>query len=153
MTRENPIVVRATDLHAIALAPRLRVVDSLEIREPDDPLGIIRRSLDQSTHSWAWLVDGVPICMWGVAPKSLLGGAGWVWFVAAHEITECDLRTFLLGSRRMVDVLLAIYPTLEGYVDTRFTASVRWIRKMGFTLGVMCKHPTGVPFRHFIRER
>lgn len=151
--RTNPVVVSATDEHAVALAPRLRMIDCTEIREDRDPLAVVRDSLARSTHAWTWLVDGVPVCMWGVAPRSILGGAAWVWFLASDAIIDCDRRTFLVGSRAIVRSLLDIYPRLEGYVDERFAPSVRWIRKMGFRLGARFVHPAGVPFCHFVKER
>jgi hypothetical protein len=151
-TRTNPIVVRATDEHAVAMAPHLRMVDCREIRVGADPLATIRESLAPSSHAWAWIVDGEPVCMFGVIPRSALGGVGLAWFMATERLPEMDMRTFLLGSRAAVQMLLGIYPRLEGVVDTRFTASVRWIQKMGFTFGPEVT-VQGVPAIHFSLTR
>lgn len=150
--RANPVVVPATDAHAIAMAPNLRMVDCKEIRADEDPLDIIRESLGKASHAWTWLVEGAPVCMWGIEPKSVMGGTAWAWFYSTEALTRCDKRTFLLGSRAMLGVLLSIYPHIEGFVDARFVASVRWIRKMGFRVGDPFEYGN-VPFRHFVKER
>lgn len=145
--RANPIVVPATDELAIRMAPRLRLVDCRELRANVDPLAITRENLAVSTHAWAWIIDGEPACMFGVIPQSIAGGVGVAWFLST-DLVRTDLRTFLLGSRLVVDHLLAIYPRIEGVVDARFTESVRWLARIGFKLGAPVEF-RGVPFRHF----
>lgn len=140
------MVVPATDELAVRMAPRLRMVDCHEIRE-QDPLATIRGSLVKSAHAWCWLIDGEPACMFGAAPRSIIGGEALVWFLATDAI-NLDRRTFWVGSQAAVDALLDIYPKLEGYVDARFVASVRWIRRLGFRVDPM-RVVRGVPFHHF----
>lgn len=145
--RPNPVVVRANDDLAVLMAPHLRLVDCREIRANADPLAIIRNNLAHSTHAWAWVIDGVPACMFGAVPKSITGGVAIVWFLST-DLVRADLRTFLKGSRMVVGHLLQVYPRLEGVVDARFTESVRWLARIGFKLGAPV-HYRGVPFRPF----
>lgn len=145
--RPNPVVVRATDELAVLMAPHLRLVDCREIRANADPLAIIRGSLAMSSHAWAWMRDGEPACMFGVCPRSLAGGVGVAWLLATDAI-RLDLRTFLLGSRLVLDHMLAIYPRLEGAVDARFIDSVRWLERLGFQISEP-RDFRGVPFRPF----
>lgn len=145
--RHPPVLVQATDELAKRMAPRIRMVDCREMREETDPLEMARGSLAASSHAWCWLIDGEPACMFGVAPKSILGGEAYVWLLATDAI-KCDRRTFWLGSQIMLDHLLSLYPKLEGYVDARFSESVRWIRRLGFRVKPM-RIIRGVPFHHF----
>lgn len=149
--RANPVVIKATDPLAVRMAPRLRLVDCLEIRDHADPLAVIRQSLAGASHAWAWMIDGEPACIFGVSPRSLVGGTAFAWFLATDAIAT-DLRTFLLGSREMVRMMQGLYPRIEGMVDARYTQSVRWIRRLGFQFGDTIAH-NGIPVLTFTLER
>lgn len=145
--RANPVVERATEEHAIAMAPRLRLIDCREVRAHLDPLDVTLGAVRQSSHAWTWLVEGRPVCMFGVVPRDILGGVGMAWLLSTDDIA-LDRRTFLLGSKVALAELLKIYPTLEGYVDARFTQSVRWLTRLGFVLHD-ARDYAGVPLRYF----
>lgn len=149
--RAPPVVLAATDEHCVAIAPRLRLADCREIRVGADPLAIARANLGESSEAWTWIVDDRPAAMFGVVPRSIVGGIGGLWLLTTDDI-RCDLRTFWLGSKVVVETMRARYAKLDGFVDARFTQSVRWLTRLGFRLYPPCDFG-GVPFRYFTMER
>lgn len=149
--RANPTVVAATEELARRMAPHLRLIDCREIRAGQDPTEIALGCVRASSHAWAWVVDGEPVALFGVVPRSVLGGVGTAWLLTTDAIRH-DLRTFWLGSRIMLAELLRLYPRIEGFVDARFTSSVTWLTRLGFQLEAPHDHH-GVPFRYFSMER
>lgn len=145
--RTAPVVVPATEELVRAIAPRVRLVDCIEFTPRGDVTEDLLLNLRSSSHAWCWLVDGAPVCLWGVTPMSIAGSSATVWVATTEEI-RADLRTFLLGSRIMLRHLLTLYPRLEGYVDARFTDSVRWLERLGFELQAPI-NVRGVPIRYF----
>lgn len=144
--RVNPIVERATEEHLVAIAPKLRGFDAPEIAKVD-ALAIMRAQLAKS-EAWTWLVDGEPACIFGFAPRSVLGGVASVWIFTTDAIHR-DRRAFWLGSKRMVAHMRHTYPTLECYCDARFLASLQWLRRLGFAVAEPFDF-MGVPFRYCV---
>lgn len=148
--RAAPLVVPATDAHCIAMAPRLRGRDCREIIGID-PLRIMRASLGRSTHAWTWILDGEPAAMFGLRPRTLVGAAPAIAWLFTTDAIRRDLRTFLLGSRAILSVMLDLYPAIEGCVDERFLESIQWLRRLGFRIGEPFEF-SGFRFRHFVKE-
>lgn len=147
--RANPVVLRATEEHAIRIAPRLRGFDAPEVKV--DPVEVLRGCLAHSSHAWTWFLEGEPACMFGATSRSVLGGVGALWLVTTDAIRS-DPRTFWLGSKRAVALLQEVYPTLEAHCDARFLASVQWLQRLGFTVHEPVEL-LGVPFRYCVKGR
>lgn len=100
------------------------------------------------------LVDGEPVCVFGVATGTLLGDrAGQPWFVATDKIYQHQ-RAFLRRNRSMVQSWLEMFPRLENYVDARNEKAIQWLEWLGFKLDP--PKPYGVlgrPFRRFTMEQ
>lgn len=96
--------------------------------------GIIADGLAASTHSFAAVRDGKLVCLWGFAPLNLLAGEGMPWMLGTDE-TFRIARTLTRTARLSCAHVAPIYPRLFNYVDARNTASIRWLRHVGFTVG------------------
>lgn len=133
------------------LAPRLRQADCDEVwashrSKPEESLA---RSLRLSTQAWAGLADGRPICLWGVAPASLINRIGVPWLLGSDDI-ETHQVAFLRRSRPMVGEMMETYAVLSNWVDARNRVSMRWLRWLGFTLfPAQPFGPDGLPFHRF----
>jgi hypothetical protein len=140
-------IVPATEAHARAMAPHLRAADADEVLAlgfaPDDALV---ESVRASFEAWTALVDGRPMCMWGLTAPMIMDVVGVPWLLTTPEI-ERHRRAFLVGSRRMVAEMLAVFPRLENWVDPRHTKAVRWLRWLGFTVEAPAPYgPLGAMF-------
>ena len=137
-----------------ALAAAMRAADVAEVlassgQGPDEAL---RASLAISTQAWTGLIDGEPVCMFGVAAVSILSGRGAPWMLGADRLERYPM-TFLRRCRSCVAAMSAVYPSLENYVDERNTLSKRWLGWLGFKLAdETITLRNGFKFRQFKME-
>lgn len=99
-------------------------------------------------------VDGVPLCMWGIAPVCLLTGTAIPWMVGTKDL-DAKAKVFLRYCREPLLEMFQGYDRLINYVDARNTKAIRWLRYMGFTVEKESA-PYGVlhmPFHKFFMER
>lgn len=144
-------IVPATAEHAADMLPFIRQADIDEfyaaaLIEPDE---VLRRSMAASSVTWAGLIDGQVVAIFGVCPASLLTGFGVPWLVGTDRLEAVQL-TFLRHCRPVLGQMLELYPRLENFVDTRNTAAKSWLHWLGFTLHE--PKPYGAlqyPFHHF----
>lgn len=147
--KANPLVLRATEEHAAAIAPHLRRYDDLEGVLNLAAVQVIRDSIRRSAEAYTWMVQGRPAAIFGVVPTAIVGGDGELWVVTT-PIVERDVRTFWLGSKIFVAQMERRYPRLVACVDERFVVSANWLRKLGFRVD----EPTlfrGLPFCRCVR--
>lgn len=107
------------------------------------------KGLCVSTHVWVGLIDEVPICMFGVSPRSLLTGQGHPWMIGTNRLDK-NARTFVRYCREQVAIMGESYQYLDNWVDARNTRAIRWLRWLGFTIEPAVEY--GVesrPFHHF----
>ena len=114
-----------------------------------DPVEVLEETFAQSDVSWTGLLDGEPVCIFGVVCYDLLETTGRPWFVATDKILRMQ-KTFLKMSRPYLALMQGKYMRLENWVDERNDASLRWLNWLGarFFESVPCG-PDGVPFLRF----
>lgn len=119
-----------------------------------DPLGALARSFAMSDMAWTGTVDGVPVCMFGVAPLSVMGGIGSPWLLGTPKMERVPL-TFLRLNREYVARMLERYGHLVNHVDARNRVSIRWLRWLGFHVdeNAFPMGPFGAPFHRFEMRR
>lgn len=139
----------ADDIPALAAAMRQADREEVDAAHGHTAEEALAASLAGSTRAWTGLVDGEPVCMFGVGPISVLAGRGAPWMLGTDRLERCP-RTFLRRSRTCVAAMLAVYPWLENYVAEKNTVSIAWLRWLGFTLAEEpVTLPNGSQFRHF----
>lgn len=129
------MIIPAEPAHAVAMAPHLRPADVDEVYASRGlaPEPAMLSSLGRSTQAWTALIDGGPVCMWGVGPLSLVLGKGCPWLLGTCEVDR-HAKTFLRQSRVFLREIQATYPELENFVDARHGTSLRWLKWLGFTI-------------------
>lgn len=139
-----------TDVAQIAQDARQADVDELWAYARVTPDKAMVVGLTHGTHTWTAAVDGVPVCMFGVVPVSLLGGVGAPWMVGTNELLKNQV-PLIRNSRPYVKKMLTVYSTLFNVVDSRNTLAIRWLRWCGFKVDAEEKPmgPDGVLFRPF----
>jgi hypothetical protein len=128
-------IVPATLEHAEALAPRLRQADRDEIKAAAGESADIAltMSVAGSIMAWAWLVDGEPVAIFGVAASPHKAMTGIPWFLAAPEF-ETQKVYFLRNCGVYIDEMHDYFPILENVVDCRNTTSIQWLAWAGFAM-------------------
>lgn len=132
--------MRATEEHALALAPTMRPEDAAEVLASGgySPEEALVESLKVSSEAYTLLLDGKPAVMWGVVAMPtrtiLEPPTGVVWLLGGEAIRRRK-RLFLRLSRVGVSLLLERYALLVNAVDARYVGALRWVRWLGFKVG------------------
>ena len=141
-------IASATQADAAEMARMLNPFQSRLIMAMGDKTlaDCVARSFGGSTAMWSGRVNGELTAMWGVYP--LEGGCGYPWLYSTSKLSRYP-RAALVIARHAIREMLAIYPRLYGVVDTRFDASVRFARHLGFSVG---EHAVDPPFASIERR-
>lgn len=156
MSRSGVEIRRARVADLDAILPAIRAADLAECEAlfgPGTLPTVARGSLIRSTDAWAAEAGGEPIALFGVAP--VIGMAvriGVPWLFGAAAI-QSHGRELMAEGRRYLQFMRAPFDRLENVVDARNAASLRWLRRLGFTiLPAMPMGPQGLPFHPFHLE-
>lgn len=137
---------------------------SLDLRQADreeakafvgvPPMEALVYCLEDSVDVWVVIHEDKIEGVFGVA---LVPGHGVPWFVATDKFREFRI-TFAKESKTVVRSLLKRYEKLINFVDSRHTASIKWLRWLGFEVDEDIEHffsDPEVPFYQFklVKER
>lgn len=136
---------------AAELAANLRPSDLAECRaygRPDIAAGIIS-SANRSMLCWTGLVDGELAAIIGVAPISVMSGIGSPWMLGT-PVLDRHSRVLVRRTPEYIAKMLNAFPHLVNFVHAKNTTSVRWLRRLGFTLHAAQPYGAlGEPFHPF----
>lgn len=117
------------------LVANMRPADMAELLATHDcdPHHALLHAISISPHRWAMDVNGELGFIGGFVPVSLLGGIGSPWLLGTTLLNRYPgaLTKVAMHYR---DIGLGLYPVLTNYVDARNTKSIRWLRRLGYTI-------------------
>jgi hypothetical protein len=136
------------------VAINLRPLDLDEVRasrgDGVDVEELLARSVGLSALAWTYEVDGEPAALFGVVPSAHGYGVPWLLGTPATTRYPSEFwRHSVPAVRRMTEA----FALLANYVDARNRPSIRYLRRLGFTI-----HPAepwgvaGRPFHPFTLE-
>lgn len=108
----------------------------------------LQGGMQVSDWSYTGLVDGAPVCMFGVAPRSVLSGEGIPWMLGTNALEAAQV-PFLRTCRPVVAAMRDAYPRLANFIDERNTVAMRWLRWLGFRFDDTPVQFNGQTFRVF----
>lgn len=115
----------------------------------DDVAAGIEASVRRSLLCWTGLVDGELAAIIGVAPVNLLNGMGSPWMLGT-PVLDAHSRVLVRRTPEYISRMLKAFPHLVNFVHAKNTTSVRWLRRLGFTLHAAQPFgPLGEPFHPF----
>lgn len=143
-------IARATEEHAQYVASHLRESDRRELAAAGhtDLEAPVLESVQVSPFSFVALHDGVPLCVFGVLPDSVLSPRARLWMLGTEEINFTK-KDFVKTCRMVVKGLLDIYPVLYNTVYAKYPQAIRLLQFLGATFGRTVKANTGEPFLIF----
>jgi hypothetical protein len=146
------VLIRPTEPgDAAQLFANLRASDLAECQAYGRP-GIaagIASSVNRSALCWTGLVDGELAAIIGVAPVNMLTGIGSPWMLGTPVLDEHS-RILVRRTPEYIARMLKAFPHLVNFVHAKNTTSVRWLRRLGFTLHEAVPYgPLGEPFHPF----
>lgn len=120
------------DIELILNYARQENIDELQLVDNLDLRTALVGSLGQSTEAYVAVIDGDPVCAFGVVETDH-PGVGRPWMVGTSTIDKHGV-AFLRASRAVIAELAARWPLLVNVADARNTRGLRWLRFMGFTI-------------------
>lgn len=132
-------------------AARLRASDRDELTAASGPdlLRTLRLAVDGSQGLCSVAEEnGTPVALFGFAPWGLLSNTASPWLVGTDRLFKLGRPLNRMGKAYCAAATLE-FPVLVNYVDVRNTASVRWLRGLGFKMDE--PRPFGVEGRPFMR--
>ena len=146
------VLIRPTEPGDVArLFANLRASDLAECRAYGRPdiAASIESSVNRSVLCWTGLVDGELAAIIGVAPINALTGIGSPWMLGT-PVLDRHQRILVRMTPEYISRMLKAFPHLVNYVHAKNTTSVRWLRRLGFTLHEAVPYgPLGEPFHPF----
>jgi hypothetical protein len=143
--------VRPEAWHIVHIATNMRQEDRQELDAGgwDSPEVALSASLDASEWAAVALVDGEPVAVFGVAIAGPLLCRTYIpWLLGATTLHTLS-REIMVESKHVVYDLMNEYPRLENWVYAGSINSIRWLRRLGFTVeNETVQGPRGA-FRHF----
>jgi hypothetical protein len=149
------IVIRLTRPgDAELLAANMRESDAAELRAVghEDLLHVVRSSVARSLLCWSAFADDELCCVIGASPLNMLTGLGSPWMLGTPELDRHS-RVLVRRTPEYIGRMLNAFPHLVNFVHAKNTTSVRWLRRLGFTLHDARPYGAlGEPF-HFFEMR
>lgn len=143
-------IVEATEQHIEMLAPRLRLLDCLELTaNGSSAIDHLRRCYRGAVMRKTAFVEAEIAAAWGLHCGTLLSGEGHPWLMTAPPIERAPI-AFVKEARREVERMLDVRPRLINYVLASYGGAIRLLSVLGFTIGE--PEPLGpnrVMFRRF----
>jgi hypothetical protein len=144
-------IVPATIGHCHEMGPEMRQPDANECWALGRmfPIEALEYSVRVSSpgHAWSAMFDDKIAFMTGLHPHPIHDFCGMPWLLSAETVNKYPL-TFYKVTRRINDWYRTKYPVLLQLVDARYERSLKWVERLGYTVGPMLPSGiTGEPFR------
>lgn len=133
----SPLVVKPTPELVERMSANLREADKNEVKASHNlnPLDAVSKSIEADPHACrcALSPDGEPFVMWGVNPTTVLAPTALPWALGT-ELTRKYATWFLRESKNQVERMNDLYPILLNWVDARHEVTLRWVKRLGFSV-------------------
>jgi hypothetical protein len=146
-------LVAATPDHIAPVAERMREWDRIEAGAFGYSSAVaLRMGLAGSVDCFTALVDGTPEAIMGLMPKSLVAAEGSPWLLGT-EVVYANPRAMLALGPKVVALWSDSTPNMAGLVAAGNDRAIRYLRRIGFTIGEEPTMTGGVDFVTFTMER
>jgi ribosomal protein S18 acetylase RimI-like enzyme len=116
------------------------------------PRQALRAGLLSSSMCLTAMVDGRPEAMFGLVVTNALCGEGSPWMLGSDAIYRHP-RTMLRWGPRILSAMFDSTPVLENLVAGDNHRAIRFLRRIGFTIGKEVIMIAGISFVPFSQER
>ena len=138
------------DVELVLAHIRKENLDELQMDDKLDIQGVMHWCLLNSVTALTGIIDGEPVCIFGVVAASATEGQPWMF---GTSLIDKHAVAFLKASRAVVGRLLDEWKLLRNWTDVRNTRGLRWLKFMGFTIFPAEPHgPNGLLF-HMVERR
>lgn len=120
-------------IEALAADMRQADVDEIWASNHHTPIEALMNGLAKSDRSVIVTVDDEPCVMLGLVIRDILSGAGVPWLLGTETALK-HKRKFLTQVPVVIDEMLTICPRLFNYVHVDNKVSIKWLKRIGFTI-------------------
>lgn len=127
--------IKPTDELVKAIADDMRQADIDEVwaSSRHTPIEAMISSWKMSDSSVIVTVNDEPCVMIGLVIRDILSGSGVPWLLGTDNALKYK-RHFITQVPAIIDEMLAICPKLYNYVHADNKVSIRWLKRIGFTI-------------------
>ncbi len=120
-------IVPLIDNLAPSIINEMSILTSLPVKT------VINMTINEAEE--AWTVSGKEgiLCILGIGKKSFLSDVGYPWILPTIHMSN-HTKSFLKGTKPVLDFWLRKYSHLENYVPAAFTEAIRWLKWAGFSI-------------------
>lgn len=117
------------------IARNMRQADIEEIWASDNytPLEALMSSWKLSKYSVVITINDEPCVMMGLVVRDMLSGNGIPWMLGTDTALKFK-KKFFTEVPEVMNQMLNVCPRLYNYVHCKNTASIKWLKWIGFTL-------------------
>jgi hypothetical protein len=144
-------VVPASPADIAHVTTHMRALDRFEAEAATalDPARALAFTASVSDEVWAGRVDGVAVCLFGVAQADPFSLTWRPWLIATDGIDRYPV-AFLRRNRAIVRGWAERFPLMENWVAARHGVAAAWLAWLGFVLDPPAPFgPYGVSFHRF----
>lgn len=122
--------------HIEYVAARMREADRVEVMAAcgHSPMEALQEAVSKSQVGSTVLIDGEPVAIMGLAKGTVLTTVGAPWMLGTDVLFRHP-RKMLEWGRTVVAAMLEDVDALVNYVHADNTASIRWLKRLGFSFG------------------
>ena len=139
----------ATGADVERLAPRLRAIDVRECAAWGRSAyeGLLY-SWSQAALAWTAVEAGEPIAVFGLGAWSLVEGHGFPWLLGSEAVTRRRRELVRLAPAYVAE-MRRLCPRLENWVHRDNSASIGWLKRLGFAVEAEARNMAGEPMLRF----
>ena len=129
----NIAIEPAGEAHVRQVLANLREHDKPLFDSIPHPAETLCEAIRQSSQSYAVLLDGEVMALWGAEIRSILDDSVFVWMVTT-PLAEQHPIPFARRATAIAKRFLAEYGRIEGTVVTYNTVAIKWVTWLGAEL-------------------
>jgi hypothetical protein len=128
-------IVRYRPEHGEYVASHMRHMDRKEIyyMSAIGPGPAVACTVAHAVAAWAALVDGVPVCIFGITRATRLSDIGVPWLLGTDALDDHGM-ALAVNSRKYFRRMVDCFPKMENHVLAENDRVVRWLRWLGFDM-------------------
>lgn len=125
------ITPTVSDIRYIADNLRQSDLDEITASHGMDARDGIELSVELSDFCDVMVVDGLPICIFGLVITP--AGEGIPWMLGTNEIKN-HKKVFWEASKKTIKLMISVCNSLYNMVHAKNTISIEWLKKLGFEI-------------------
>ncbi len=106
------------------------IFDTKCVSLDDAQAEILQNCLMLSSSIWVGMLDGELVCVWGLAPPTIMSDQAYLWLYTTENLKSHEF-LFVRHSQRAVEEMLESFPRIVGHTVAGAEKTIRWLRWLG----------------------